>query len=295
MKKIGIVTDSHSSYTRQQAEELGILVLPMPFYIDGECFQEDVSISREAFFKKMEDGAQVKTSQPSPVEVMEMWDKALEEYEEILYMPISSGLSGSYMAAAALAQEESYEKRVHVVDHGRVSTPLQRTILDALELIAEGYTARQIKEILERDREKMVIYIGVQTLEYLKKGGRITPATAALGTLLNIKPVLKLGVGTLDTYKKCRGFHKAKKEMLAALANDLETTFHEADARGDVCLLAASSSSEEETQLWVREIQEAFPGREVLSGDLSLGVCCHVGPGALGIGCSVKPGREGIL
>lgn len=291
MKAIGIVTDSHSSFTQEQAERLGIMVLPMPFYIDGVCYYEGTTLTREEFFRRMEEGAEVTTSQPSPAEVMNIWDQALESYEKILYLPISSGLSGSYMTAVALAKEEAYENRVLVVDHGRIATPLQQMILEALDLIQEGYSAEEIKGILERDREKMVIYIGVQTLEYLKKGGRITPATAALGTVLNIKPVLKLGVGALDTYKKCRGFQKAKKVMLEALANDLATTFREQDARGEISLLAASGASKEETQEWIQEIEQAFPGRKVLSGDLSLGVCCHTGKGALGIGCSCRLGR----
>ena len=216
----------------------------------------------------------------------------LEEYEQILYIPISSGLSGSWATAMAMAQDEPYEGRVFVVDHGRVSTPLHRLILDAAELIGEGYSGKDIRDILEASREDMEIYIGVDTLEHLKKGGRITPAAALLGTVLNIKPVLKLDVGMLDSYKKCRGFGKAKKAMIEAMEHDINTRFKEYKDRGELYLLAASSASGQETEQWVKEIEEAFPGMEVMCDNLSLGVSCHTGQGALGIGCCVKPGRR---
>lgn len=292
MKPTGIVTDSHSSISQKEAEELGIYVLPMPFYIDGQIHYEDIDLSREEFFQKLDSGADISTSQPSPADVMQLWDKALEEYQQILYMPISSGLSGSCATAMALAQDAPYEGRVFVVDHGRVSTPLHRMILDCLELISEGCPAPQIKEIMEESRDKMVIYIGVDTLEHLKKGGRVTPAAALLGSVLNIKPVLKLDVGILEPFKKCRGLAKAKKTMLEAIACDIETRFKEEKDRGELHLLAASSSSKEDTDQWVAEIREAFPGMEILCDDLSLGVSCHVGYGGLGIGCSCKPKRK---
>lgn len=291
MKATGVVTDSHSGIKQAEAEKRGILVLPMPFYFDEECYYEDITLSREEFFQKLESGKRVSTSQPAPSEVMKLWDRALEQYEQILYIPISSGLSGSCSAASVLAQEEPYAGRVFVVDNGRVSTPLHRSVLDALELIEEGYSAAQIKEILEEFRDKMVIYIGVETLEYLKRGGRITPATALLGTVLNIKPVLKFDVGTLDTFQKCRGFAKARKTMIEAMRNDLNTTFKEWYEKGEVYLLAASSASQAVTEEWVAEIKEAFPDMEVMCDDLSLGVSCHIGYGGLGIGCSCRPRR----
>ncbi len=291
MKKIGVVTDSHSSISQEMAKELGIYVLPMPFYFDEECFYENIDLSREEFFEKLKTNNKVSTSQPSPEEVMKIWDKALEEYEQILYIPISSGLSGSCSTATGLARDEDYEGKVFVVDNGRVSTPMHRSILDALELIKEGYDAPQIKKILEDARDKMVIYIAVETLEYLKKGGRVSATTAAIGSLLNIKPVLKFDVGILDTYKKCRGFKKAKQVMLEAMKNDLETKFAKEYQNNEVYLLAASSADEETTKEWVDEIKEAFPGMDVLCDDLSLGVSCHIGPGGLGIGCSCRPKR----
>lgn len=289
MKKIGIVTDSHSSITQKQAQDMGITVLPMPFYINNTCYYEDVTLSRDEFFRQLNSGADITTSQPSPADVMKCWDHALTEYEQILYIPISSGLSGSCATALALAQEEAYQDRVFVVDNGRVSTPLLCTILDAMELIEKGFSALRIKEILEEYRDKMVIYIGVDTLEHLKKGGRITPAAAALATVLNIKPILKFDVGTLEPYKKCRGFQKAKKAMLDAIQQDLSTRFRSWYERGDFYLLAASSASKEDTQEWISDIRTAFPGAKLLAGDLSFGTSAHIGYGGLGIGCSCKP------
>lgn len=292
MKKIGVVTDSHSSITREEAEKLGVYVLPMPFTMEGECYYEDVTLTRAEFFEKLKAGVEVTTSQPSPTEVMEIWDKALQEYEEIIYIPISSGLSGSCQTARMLAQEDTYENKVFVVDNGRVSTPLHRTILDALELIEEGYEAADIQEMLEEARANMVIYVAVETLDNLRKGGRISPATAALGTLLNIKPVLKFDVGTLDTYKKCRGSMKARQAMIEAVKYDLENVFKEWYDRGEVYLLAASSAPKDVTEAWIAQIQEAFPGMDVMCDDLSLGVSCHIGYGGLGIGCSCRPKRK---
>jgi len=206
-----------------------------------------------------------------------------------LYIPISSGLSGSCQSATALSMEGPYQNRVFVVDNGRVSTPLYCTILDALEMIQKGMCACEIKAILEKYRDDMVIYVGVDTLEHLKKGGRISPAAATLGNVLNIKPVLKFGTGTLDTYKKCRGFQKAKKAMLDALEYDLTTRFRQWYEADEYHLVAASSASLQDTEQWLAEIRERFPGKEILYGNLSLGTSAHIGYGGLGIGCSRKP------
>lgn len=291
MKRIGIVTDSHSGITQKLAEELDIMVLPMPFYFDDECFFEDINLSREEFYDKLKNSKSVTTSQPSPQEVMKLWDKALEEYESIVYIPISSGLSGSCSTAMGLAGEKKYEGKVFVVDNGRVSSPMHRSVLDALELVEEGYDAGDIKSILENSRDRMVIYVAVDTLEYLKRGGRVSATTAALGGMLNIKPILKFDVGILDMFQKCRGLNKAKKAMLDAIKNDLETKFKSEYEKGEVYLLAASSANEEETAKWVAEIKEAFPDMELMCDNLSMGVSCHIGPGGLGIGCSCKPKR----
>lgn len=291
MKRVGIVTDSHGGISLDQAKELGVKVVPMPFYFGDDCYYEGVSISREDFFKRLNEGEGVSTSQPSPEAVMEAWREALTEYEKVLYMPISSGLSGSCNTARMLATEEEFEGKVFVVDNGRVATPMHRSILDALELIEEGYSAQEVQLMLETAGAKMSIYIAVETLEHLKNGGRITPATAAIGTVLNIKPILKLNTGVLETYKKSRGMKKARQEMLAAMKHDFEVTFKDYADKGDVYLMAASSADEATTQEWIEEIKAYFPGMEVLCDDLSLGICCHTGEGALGIGCSCRPRR----
>lgn len=289
MKPVGIATDSHSGVLKEEAGKLGIMVLPMPFYIGEACYYEEVSITRDEFFSKLNAGETISTSQPSPEEVMKLWREGLQEYEQLLYIPMSSGLSGSCDTAKMLAKESEFENRVFVADIGRISTPLHRSILDAVELVKAGYDARKVKELLEASKEKMSIYIAVETLEFLKKGGRVTAATAAVGTLLNIKPILRLGVGVLETYKKFRGMRKARREMLEAVKRDLETTFREHYERNEVYLMAASSADEETTRSWVAEIKEFFPGMEVQCDNLTLGICCHVGEGGLGIGCSCSP------
>lgn len=289
MKKIGIITDSHSSISPEEARVLGVHVLPMPFMIDGTDYLEGVTLSREQFFAHQRAGAEISTSQPSPADVLALWDELLQEYETLLYMPISSGLSGSCQTAMGLAEEEPYQGRVFVVDNGRIATPLHRSILDALELIDRGLTAAQCKEALERARGELTIYIAVQTLEYLRKGGRISSTTAAVGTLLNIKPILQLTTGKLESYKKARGMVKAKEIMLESIRSDLAIRFADAQSRGDVHLLAAGSASAEETARWIQQIQAAFPGMPVLYDDLSMGVSCHTGEGALGVGLSVRP------
>lgn len=291
MKKIGIVTDSHSGISQKLAEQMGIYVIPMPFYVQDKCYYEEVSLTREEFFKKLRAGVKVATSQPAPSEVTDIWDKALKEYETIVYIPMSSGLSGGCATAILLSQYEPYLGKVFVVDNGRVSTPQQCTVIDALELAQEGYSAQEIKEMLEKAKADLVIYVGVDTLENLKRGGRVSAASAMLGTVLNIKPILKFDIGTLDVYKKCRGFSKAKKEMIIALKNDIETRFKEKYDKDEIYILAASSASDEETEKWIKEIEEAFPGKKVLSGNLSMSLSCHIGYGGLGIGCSCKPDR----
>lgn len=291
MRKIGIATDSHSGITPGMATDMEVMVLPMPFYVDEECFYEEVSINRIAFFEQLNAGKKVSTSQPSPDEVMEFWRKGLKEYEQIIYIPMSSGLSGSCSTAMMLSQEDEFEGKIIAVDNGRVSTPLVRAIMDAQEMIEEGLSAERIKEVLETEKDKMSIYIAVETLEFLQKGGRISAATAAVGTVLNIKPILKLGVGILETYKKSRGMKKAKAEMLDAIRNDLNGAFKEYHDKGQAYLLVATSADEETTNTWIAEVKAAFPGMDVLAGNLSLGICCHTGEGALGVGVSCRPNR----
>ena len=223
MKKTGIMTDSHSGILPEEAERLGIRVLPMPFYIGEKLYREGVDLSRDEFYDMLRKGVDVSTSQPSPAEVIDMWKEMLKEYEEIVYIPLSSALSGSCMAAAAMANDDAFAGKVFVVDNGRVATPMHRSVLDAVEMVEKGYSAAEIKKILEETREKMTIYIGLSTLEYLKKGGRISSVTALAANVLNIKPVMHFSTGKLDTYQKCRGLKKSRKVMIDAMKEELET------------------------------------------------------------------------
>ena len=218
--RTAIATDSNSGITQEQAAKLGIYVLPMPFMINGEMFYEGVNLTHEEFFKRMEEGADITTSQPSPGEVTDFWDKLLKEYDEILYIPMSSGLSGSCQTAIMLADD--YDGKVQVVNNQRISVTQEQSALDARDLAAKGYEAAQIKEILERTKYESSIYITLTTLKYLKKGGRITPAAAALGTLLRIKPVLTIQGEKLDAFSKARTAKQAKTIMLTALAKDFK-------------------------------------------------------------------------
>lgn len=289
MKKTGILTDSHSGITQEEAKKLGIYVLPMPFYINDQCHYEGKDISREEFIELLKNDENVSTSQPSPEAVMNLWDEILKEYEELVYIPISSGLSGSCSTAMAMAQNDDYEGKVFVVDNGRVSTPMKQSVLDAIELLNEGCSAKEIKNRLEDAKGKMGIFVAVDDLKYLKKGGRISSSVALVGGMLKVKPILKFDIGTLDSFKNCRGLIKAKTVMIEEVKRIVTTDYAEDFEKGNVHILAASSADEEETKKWVNEIQEAFPGIKVLLDYLPMGITCHIGPGGLGIGYSVRP------
>lgn len=289
MKKTGILTDSHSGITQEEAKKLGIYVLPMPFYINDQCHYEGKDISREEFIELLKNDENVSTSQPSPEAVMNLWDEILKEYEELVYIPISSGLSGSCSTAMAMAQNDDYEGKVFVVDNGRVSTPMKQSVLDAIELLNEGCSAKEIKNRLEDAKGKMGIFVAVDDLKYLKKGGRISSSVALVGGMLKVKPILKFDIGTLDSFKNCRGLIKAKTVMIEEVKRIVTTDYAEDFEKGNVHILAASSADEKETKKWVNEIQEAFPGIKVLWDYLPMGITCHIGPGGLGIGYSVRP------
>ena len=288
MKKTGIMTDSHSGILNEEAERLGIKVLPMPFYIEEKVYRESVDLSREEFYDMLRKGTDVSTSQPSLVEVAEMWKEMLKEYEEIVYIPLSSALSGSCMAATAMANEDEFAGKVFVVDNGRVATPMHRSVLDAVEMTEKGYSAAEIKKILEETREKMTIYIGLSTLEYLKKGGRITPAAAAIGTVLNLKPVLQIQGEKLDAYAKVRGKKQAKRVMMKAMQEDWDTRFKKYVESGEMCLQMAYAGNKEEAEEFKKEVQAAFPGIDIHMDPLSLSVACHIGHGALAVACAKK-------
>ncbi len=283
MKKIAVVTDSNSGITQSAAKELGVFVLPMPFYINEELFLEDITLTQEEFYKKLKEDADISTSQPTPLDVTELWDKVLEEYDELVYIPMSSGLSNSCETAMALARD--YEGKVFVVDNQRISVTQRQSVLDALKLIGEGKEGAEVKEILEKTKLSASIYITLETLKYLKKGGRITPAAAAIGTILNLKPVLQIQGEKLDAYAKSRGKIKAKKIMLEAIHKDLENRFPEEWKEGRMAIQAAYTGNPEEAAEWKKEIEAEFPGMEIHMDPLSLSVSCHIGYGALAITC----------
>lgn len=284
MKKIAIVTDSNSGITQEMGKTMGIHVIPMPFFIDGELFLEDITLTQEEFYKRLGEDSDISTSQPSPGEVMECWDELLKEYDEIVHIPMSSGLSSTCHAAQSLSQE--YEGKVCVVDNQRISVTQKQSVEDAIVLRDAGKSAAEIKEILEAEKLQASIYITVDTLKYLKKGGRITPAAAALGTVLNLKPVLQIQGDKLDAFSKVRGWKAAKRTMLKAIEKDLEERFSE--VREDMVLGMAYTCSKEEAQEWKQEISEKFPGYEIVEGPLSLSVACHIGPGAMAVTCMKK-------
>ncbi len=288
MRKVGIVTDSHSGILPAEAEKLQIAVLPMPFYCGEDSYYEGVSITREEFMKKLIADEKVSTSQANPQELMDLWRKELEKYEELVYIPLSSGLSGSCSTAQAMAMDEEFENRVFVVDNGKIAILLHCAVLDALALAEQGLSGKEIRDILEKERDKGGFYIAVETLENLKRGGRISAASAAIGTALNIKPVLKCETGLLYSHKKCRGMKKARKEMLEAMKQDMETTLKEYIERSEFQLLAATSADEETTEGWLEEIRSCFPGMEILCEPLTMGISCHTGAGALGVGYVCK-------
>ena len=281
MNKIAIVTDSNSGITQERGKELGIFVLPMPFYIDGELYFEDISLTQEDFYKKLQDDADISTSQPSLGDLMDFWENILKEYDEIVHIPMSSGLSGSCQTAMTLADD--YDGKVHVVDNQRISVTQEQSVYDAMALVKAGKSAEEIKQILEEEKLEASIYIMVDTLKYLKKGGRITPAAAALGSMLNLKPVLQLQGEKLDSFAKVRGVKAAKRTMLKAIKNDLETRFA---GKKMVLGIAYTSRDEEEVQKWKEEVQEAFAGYEIVMNPLSLSVSCHIGPGSLAVTCT---------
>ncbi|MBO5469414.1 MAG: DegV family protein [Lachnospiraceae bacterium] len=289
MQTIGIITDSHSGITQKQAEQMGIYVLPMPFYIEDECFYEGRDLTYEQFMERLKRMDKVSTSQPSPIEVTEIWDRVLETYDEIVYIPISSGLSGSCATAKMLAEEDPYKGKVFVVDNGTVSALTHQSVLDAQELSEQGLSAEQIMNRLEASKKRKGIYVTVENLQYLKNGGRVSASTAIVGDLLRVKPVLYFDTGTLDVVAKCRGKKKAKAEMITQVKHLFETEYKKECEEGNMHLLAASSADAEETAQWVAEIQEAFPGMEVLSDPLACSISCHIGPGGLGIGFSCRP------
>lgn len=284
--KIAVVTDSNSSMSMEEAKELGIHMLPMPFFIGGKEYLDGVTLTHEEFYERLKGGDEIHTSQPSPDSVMKLWDELLQEYDEIVHIPMSSGLSGSTGSAYLLAQH--YDDKVQVVDNQRISVTLRQSCLDALELAGRGMNARQIKDELERVKFESSIYIMINTLEYLKKGGRLTPAAAAIGTILRIKPVLQIQGEKLDSFAKTRTLQGGKEIMISAIRKDMETRFGCTENFHNVHLEMAYTYNLEEAEKFKEELSAVFPGYEICMRPLSLSIACHIGPGALAVAVSKK-------
>ena len=280
MAKTAIATDSNSGISQEMANRLGISVLPMPFTIDDQLYFEDVTLTQEQFYEKLQSDCTITTSQPAPGDVMDLWDRLLDKYDEVVYIPMSSGLSNSCETALMLA--EDYDGKVFVVNNQRISVTQKRSVLDAIELAKQGRSGAEIRDFLEETKLESSIYITVDTLKYLKQGGRVTPAAAAIGTILNIKPVLQIQGEKLDSFAKARGFRQAKKIMLDAVEKDMRERF----AGQKVHLQAAYTCSEADALEWKQEIEERFPGYQVDPDKLTLSIACHIGPGAIAIACT---------
>lgn len=287
MNKIAIITDSNSGITEAEAKELNIGMVPMPFYIDEQLYFEGVSLTQEEFYEKLEDDHDIQTSQPAPADLLFLWDETLKKADSIVYIPMSSGLSSSCETAIMLSGD--YDGKVQVVNNKRISVTQRQSVLDAVELAEQGKSAEEIKAILEEESFQSSIFITLDTLKYLKKGGRITPAAAAIGTVLGLKPVLKINGEKLDAYAKVRGKKAAKETMLEAMKKDFAEKYKGVDAK-DIHLSAAYSGNLEEALEWVEEIKEHFPGMEINLSPLSLSIACHIGKGALAIACSKRIG-----
>lgn len=284
--KVAIMTDENSGMLKADAERLGVFIMPMPFFVNGELTYESESFTKKDFYARLAEGADVSTSQPSPGDVMDMWDSILEKgYDEIVYIPMSSALSESCNSAKVFAEE--YEGKIHVVDNHRISITMEQSVVDAVNYAAEGMTGAAIKERLEKEAYEATIYITVEDLNYLKRGGRVTAAAAAIGNILNLKPVLTIPGTKLDVYAKERGMKKARRTMIDAMKKDIADKFQTLYDEGNFRLFVVYSDADEETiDSWKAEVSEAFPGMEIDVRALSLSIGCHIGPGALAIaGC----------
>ena len=295
MKKIKIITDSNSGISQEEAKKLKVFVIPMPFTIDGEEYLEDINITQEEFYHKLKDGADVHTSQPSQIYLEELWKTILEDYEQIIYIPMSSGLSSTCENAKQYAK--AFGGRVHVVDNRRISVTLRESVMEAIELVKRGNSAQQIKEYLESTADKSSIHIMVASLKYLKKGGRISPATAAIGSLLNIKPILHSQGGQFEKEAMTLSVAQAKKKLVSIIKSELETIFKDEYAEGKMMVSIAHTQNEKEAKELKHAIAKALPNAVIrFINPLSLSVACHIGPGSLACALSLnnyhKRGKE---
>lgn len=284
MRKIAVITDSNSGITFEEAKELGVKVVPMPFLINGETYFEEISLNQEEFYKHLGDNVDISTSQPSPEDVMKVWEEALEEADSVVYIPMSSGLSGSCQTAVMLSEE--YDGRVQVVDNQRISVTQRQSVLDALELVGAGWEASDIKEYLEKVKLESSIYIMLDTLKYLRKGGRITPAAAALGSALRLKPVLQIQGDKLDAFTIARTKKQGLNKMIQAMEDDINNRFGGMDNIDNIHLAVAHTQNEEAALELKKTVMDKFGVSHVDLYPLSLSVSCHIGPGSLAIACS---------
>lgn len=285
MKKIAITTDSNSGILPEEYKDKGVFVLPMPFLINDEAYFENVNLTQEGFYQLLDSNASVSTSQPSYGELTDFWANILQEYDEIVHIPMSSGLSKSCENALRIAEE--YNGKIHVVDNRRISVTLKQSVVDAVVLRDKGASAKEIKGYLESTAGDSSIYIAVDTMKYLKKGGRVTPTAAAIATVLKIKPILSIRGAKLDKFAVARTPQKAKESMKLAMKKDLETTFAEFVDNGEMVLYVAHTNAYEEAEKFANEVRAFFPKIPVTFCDpLSLSVSCHIGPGALAIACA---------
>lgn len=286
MSKVAIITDSNSGITQKEAKELGIFVLPMPFYINGELHFEDIDLTQEQFYEELARDVEISTSQPALGDVQELWEQVLGEYDQIVHIPMSSGLSGSCQSAQMLAAD--YEGRVFVVNNQRISVTQRLSVYEAMQMAENGMGAAEIKDILEEKKFDSSIYITLDTLKYLKKGGRITPAAAALGTLLKIKPVLQIQGEKLDAFAKVRSIKQAKTTMISAVQKDCSERFEADEKLENIILMMAYTGTTDEIKLFSEEVNAIYPDHKIIMDPLSLSVSCHIGPGAIAIACARK-------
>ena len=289
MSKVAILTDSNSGITQAEAEREGLYVIPMPFYINDQMLFEEIDLSQEDFYGRLTEGAEIKTSMPTVGSVTDQWRKLLQDYDEIVYIPMSSGLSSSCETAYMLAQDEEFDGKVFVVDNQRISVTQRQSAYDAKMLADQGRSGPQIRDILMDEKFQSSIYIMVDTLTYLKRGGRITPAAAALGTLLRLKPVLQIQGEKLDAFAKARTVKQAKTIMIDAIKKDFAERFHDASG-SNMYLEIAYTYDLEAAEQFKREVQEHFPDHDIVMNPLSLSVSCHIGPGALALATSHRIG-----
>lgn len=287
LNKVAIVTDTNSGLTTKTASAYEVYVISMPFMIDQNTFYEDVDLSKEDFYRNLTSGVTIHTSQPSPADVMELWDKILLEYESLVYIPMSSGLSSSCHTAMMLAKEYA-EGKIYVIDNQRISVTQRQSVLDAVMLRDQGKSAAEIKEILLATKFDSSIYIMLDTLDYLKKGGRVTPAAAALGTVFKLKPVLQIQGQKLDAFAKARTLTQAKTIMMTAIRSDIEKRFGGLTEEKQVWLEIAHTENEKAAKVLQDELQEFLPGYDIFVDHLPFSIACHIGPGSLAIACCKK-------